>query len=120
MVKLFGPKLGQLQLTLCLIKPDVTCIVYKRKCIQQIIIDNNFFIIRSKYKRLSVEDAKRFYSEHEGKFFHGRLISFITSGPLWAHILARPDAIKTWRNLMGPTKVFKLAIHLYMCQLITN
>ncbi|XP_074599807.1 nucleoside diphosphate kinase 6 isoform X1 [Brevipalpus obovatus] len=46
-------------------------------------------------------------SMKKGKFFHGRLISFITSGPLWAHILARPDAIKTWRNLMGPTKVFK-------------
>lgn len=32
--------------------------------------------------------------------------SLCYSGPLEVHILARQDAIKVWRNLMGPTKVY--------------
>lgn len=29
------------------------------------------------------------------------------SGPMRAYILAREDAIRHWRELMGPTKVFR-------------
>ena len=31
----------------------------------------------------------------------------MSSGPLWALILAKPDAIAAWRRLMGPTKVYR-------------
>lgn len=32
---------------------------------------------------------------------------FFTSGPSDVYILARENAIKKWRELMGPTKVFE-------------
>lgn len=54
--------------------------------------------------RSRVED---FYQEHEGRFFYNRLVSFMSSGPISAHILARENAIAEWRQLMGATKVFK-------------
>ncbi len=41
------------------------------------------------------------------KFFFNRLVSFMSSGPLHCHVLAREDAIAEWRRIMGPTKVFK-------------
>lgn len=32
---------------------------------------------------------------------------FLCSGPSEVYILAREDAIKMWRELMGPTKVYQ-------------
>lgn len=34
------------------------------------------------------------------------LISFHFSGPSVINILARPNAIRKWRELLGPTKVY--------------
>uniref|UniRef100_A0A672GP79 Nucleoside diphosphate kinase n=1 Tax=Salarias fasciatus TaxID=181472 RepID=A0A672GP79_SALFA len=36
-----------------------------------------------------------------------RIHDFLRSGPMRAYILAREDAIRHWRELMGPTKVFR-------------
>lgn len=41
------------------------------------------------------------------KFFFNRLVSMMLSGESWIHLLARNNAIQRWRDLMGPTKVFK-------------
>ena len=51
--------------------------------------------------------AEEFYSEHREKFFYNRLVTFMSSGPCQPLILAREDAISGWRELMGPTKVFR-------------
>ncbi|XP_059156656.1 nucleoside diphosphate kinase 6-like isoform X2 [Physella acuta] len=51
--------------------------------------------------------AEEFYAEHRGKFFQNRLVSFMSSGPIWSHVLCGDDAIARWRKLMGPTKVLK-------------
>ena len=51
--------------------------------------------------------AEQFYSEHKEKFFYNRLVTFMSSGPCQPLILARQDAISGWRELMGPTKVFR-------------
>ncbi|VVC32447.1 Hypothetical protein CINCED_3A008904 [Cinara cedri] len=56
---------------------------------------------------MKLEQAERFYNEHKSKFFYNRLVTFMTSGPSEAYLLAREDAIAVWRCLMGPTKVFK-------------
>ncbi|XP_072558727.1 nucleoside diphosphate kinase 6 isoform X3 [Paramormyrops kingsleyae] len=42
-----------------------------------------------------------------GRFFYQRLVEYMSSGPMQAYILARDDAISRWRELMGPTKVFR-------------
>ena len=71
------------------------------------------------------ERAEEFYGEHQvrkfkggpgislalmltssfiqGKAFFPRLVEFMTSGPLYAMVLGKDDAVKAWRGLMGPT-----------------
>lgn len=56
------------------------------------------------------ETAGNFYEEHRKKFFHGRLVSFMSSGPVEVLILAKNNAIADWRALLGPTKVYKTVI----------
>lgn len=52
------------------------------------------------------ERAAEFYAEHIGKPFFDNLVTFMSSGPIHALVLARPDAIKMWRSVMGPTNSF--------------
>ena len=47
--------------------------------------------------------AREFYAEHAGRPFFPKLVDFMTSGPVWALVLAKPDAIDSWRATMGPT-----------------
>jgi len=54
--------------------------------------------------------AEEFYAEHEGKPFFPNLVAFITSGPVYALVLAKPSAIADWRKLMGPTNVLKARV----------
>ncbi|XP_015791518.1 nucleoside diphosphate kinase 6-like [Tetranychus urticae] len=97
----------KLQLTLCLIKPDITPIACKTIALRKLILKKGFYFIRSRCIKLSQEDAEKFYHQHKDRFFFYRLVTFMSSGPLWAHILAHPDAVKQWRAIMGPTKVYK-------------
>ena len=39
----------------------------------------------------------------QGKEFFPTLVDFMTSGPLCALSLAKPDAVRGWRELIGPT-----------------
>ena len=41
--------------------------------------------------------------EHEGKDFFETLVGFMTSGPVIKLELERPNGIKAWRALLGPT-----------------
>ncbi|XP_064625796.1 nucleoside diphosphate kinase 6-like [Lineus longissimus] len=99
--------MATLQLTLAILKPDIVARPHVVKEIKDIILQNRFLFVRSKVMHLNKEQAGSFYGEHKGKFFHNRLVTYMSGGPLSAHILAREDAIKHWRTLMGPTKVFK-------------
>jgi nucleoside-diphosphate kinase len=60
-------------------------------------------IVAARTTRLSREQAQGFYAVHKEKGFFGRLVEFMTSGPVLAAVLEAPDAISRWRNLMGPT-----------------
>ena len=53
--------------------------------------------------QLTQQRAEEFYGEHKGKPFFETLVNFMSSGPVYALVLARQDAIKEWRSLMGPT-----------------
>lgn len=39
-----------------------------------------------------------------GKFFYNRLVDFMCVSPIHCMILAHPNAIRYWREIMGPTK----------------
>nr|CAG4642175.1 EOG090X0HUX [Eurycercus lamellatus] len=96
-----------LKLTLAILKPDVVKVPFVLQEIRDRIFSSGFLVVRSRVLTLSISEAENFYSEHAGRFFHQRLVTFMKSGPIQAYILAHPDAIQEWRKLMGPTKTFK-------------
>ncbi|KAL4630494.1 nucleoside diphosphate kinase 6 [Arapaima gigas] len=102
---LYRPKL--LQLTLAIIKPDAVAHPLILEALHDKILENNFIIVRSKELIWRKQDSERFYAEHAGRFFYQRLIEYMSSGPMQAYILARENAVSQWRELMGPTKVFR-------------
>ena len=69
------------------------------------ILDNNFLVVRSSQMTLSNKRAGDFYEEHKGKFFYNRLVTYMSSGPMQALILAKEGAIADWRTLMGTKAV---------------
>ena len=60
-------------------------------------------IVAAKMVHLSEEEAGAFYAVHKERPFFGELVSFMTSGPVVALVMEGDDAIKRWRDLMGPT-----------------
>lgn len=96
-----------LQLTLAILKPHVVKSPFTLQKIRDLIIENDFKIVRSRRTTLTVEEASLFYEEHKEKFFYNRLLTFMSSGPSDIYILTAHDAINKWRKLMGPTKVYQ-------------
>uniref|UniRef100_A0A672FJ82 Nucleoside diphosphate kinase B n=1 Tax=Salarias fasciatus TaxID=181472 RepID=A0A672FJ82_SALFA len=89
-----------LQLTLAVIKPDAVAHPLMMEALHQKILENNFVIVRCRDLVWRKRDSERFYAEHSGR-------ATVVLGPMRAYILAREDAIRHWRELMGPTKVFR-------------
>lgn len=64
-------------------------------------------ILRSRTFKWSLEDAAAFYAEHKGRFYYDRLLLGMTTGPAIGLALAGPNAIREWRQLIGPTKAYR-------------
>lgn len=47
--------------------------------------------------------VRAFYAEHAGRFFYSRLVFAMSSGPVEALVLQGADAVRVWRELVGPT-----------------
>ena len=60
-------------------------------------------VIASRMERLTVERAKGFYSEHEGRAFFDNLVTYMSSGPVMLQVLEGEGAIELNRELMGAT-----------------
>ncbi|WP_310550112.1 nucleoside-diphosphate kinase [Paenibacillus glufosinatiresistens] len=90
--------------TYLMIKPDGV----QRGLIGRIVArleDKGFKLAAAKLITVTEEQAKRHYAEHEGKDFFGELVSFITSGPVFAMVWEGDDVIALSRLLIGKTKV---------------
>jgi len=88
--------------TFVAIKPDAV----KRGLIGRIlgkIEDKGYKIVAMKMIQVSQETAEKHYEEHADKPFYGKLIKFITSGPIIAMILQGENAISGVRKFMGQT-----------------
>ncbi|GAA5898155.1 uncharacterized protein JCM6883_000940 [Sporobolomyces salmoneus] len=96
-----------LQLTLGIIKPSVTAHQPHVQDIMRTIKQSGLEIVRTKRIFWKEKDAEQFYGEHKGRFYYPRLVQHASSGPFVALALCGPDAIKRWRTLIGPTKVFQ-------------
>ena len=88
--------------TLAIIKPDAVKAKTTGKIIDR-IENENFNIVAMKKIHLTKDQAEAFYAVHQGKPFLTKLVDFMISGPCVVMVLEKENAIKAWRDLMGPT-----------------
>ena len=85
-----------------MIKPDAV----ERRLAGRIIqrIEESGLQIRAIRRiHLSRREAEGFYAVHRARPFFAGLTAFMSSGPALVLVLEAPDAIRTWRTLMGAT-----------------
>ncbi|SEM62361.1 nucleoside diphosphate kinase [Terribacillus saccharophilus] len=61
-------------------------------------------LLAGKIMFVTEEQAKTHYIEHESKPFFGSLISYITSGPVFAMVWEGKDSVALTRSMIGATK----------------
>ena len=88
--------------TFTMIKPDAVANGHAGKILDQ-IIQAGFKVVALKYTQLSEERAGDFYGIHRERPFFNDLVSFMTSGPIYAAILEKENAIEDFRRLIGAT-----------------
>lgn len=88
--------------TFTMIKPDATAAGNAGKIID-IIIQKGFKIVALKYTSLSTGQAGEFYEIHKERPFYKDLVSFMSSGPIYAAILEKDNAVADFRALIGAT-----------------
>ena len=71
--------------------------------ILNMIESSGFKIIALKYKRMSRDEAEKFYSIHSDKPFFNDLVNFMTRGPIVAAALEKDNAVEAFRTLIGST-----------------
>lgn len=90
----------EIERTLAIVKPDAA---KHAEAIEDQIMRAGFTVLRKRWVHLSPEQCSEFYNEHSSKLFFPSLVAFMSSGPVMAMELARPQAIDVWRALIGPT-----------------
>lgn len=88
--------------TFTMIKPDAVENGHAGKIIDM-IQEAGFAIIALKYTRLTPENAGKFYEVHKERPFYGELVEYMSSGPIYAAILEKNDAVADFRKLIGAT-----------------
>jgi len=86
-----------------MIKPDVAGNQQALTAIKAQIEGAGLTIEREERCRLSRKQCEAFYAEHKERFFFGDLVKFMSSGPVVKLELSGPNAVKKWRELIGPT-----------------
>jgi nucleoside-diphosphate kinase len=90
------------QRTFFIVKPDA----FKKGVLGKIldmIATGGLALVAGRVTQLTDEQAGRFYAVHKERPFFGDLKKFMTSGPVFVGVLEGDDAVKRWRDLMGPT-----------------
>ena len=88
--------------TFTMIKPDAVQNKYTGQIITH-IENAGFKIIAMKLRKLSTEQAQKFYQVHKERPFFNDLIKYITSGPIIAAVLEKENAVEDFRKLIGST-----------------
>ena len=94
--------MGDFQRTFGIIKPDAVANKVAGPIIAR-IEESGLSIVAMKRMQLDEQTAKGFYAVHKERPFFGELVSFMTRGPVVALVMEGDDAIRRWRDLMGPT-----------------
>lgn len=94
--------------TFLMIKPDGV----QRGLIGEIVKrfeQKGFQLVGGKLLQLSKEQAELHYAEHLGKDFYERLVTFITSGPVFAMVWEGDEVIALSRAMIGKTSALDAA-----------
>ena len=91
-----------LETTLAIIKPDAVRAGNTGHIIQR-ITDAGFRLRGMRLMHLTRPQAEGFYAVHRERPFFGELVDFMCSGPVVVMALEKEDAVRAWRDLMGPT-----------------
>ena len=110
---------NQIELTFAIIKPDAVHARHTGEIIKQTEA-NGFEILALQKGILTKEQAEVFYEVHKDRPFYGELVNFMTSGPIIVMVLARPNAVAAWRELMGATNPAEAAKHTLRAQFGKN
>ncbi len=92
--------------TFAIIKPDAFAAGHAGGIIAK-IQESGLRLVAAKSLHLTPAQAKGFYNVHAERPFFGSLVTFMTEGPILAMVLEGENAIKRWRDLMGPTDATK-------------
>ncbi len=88
--------------TFTMIKPDAFKNGHAGLIIDR-FIKEGFRIVALKLTHLTPEKAGEFYAVHKERPFYGELVSFMSSGPIYAAILEKENAVAAFRDLIGAT-----------------
>lgn len=88
--------------TFTMIKPDAVKNGHAGLIIDR-FIKEGFRIVALKFTKLSAEKAGEFYAVHKERPFYGELVEFMSSGPIYAAILEKENAVAAFRELIGAT-----------------
>lgn len=88
--------------TFTMIKPDALENNHAGAILDQ-ILKAGFKVNALKYSKLTTAQAEAFYAIHKERPFFGELIEFMTSGPIYAAILEKDNAVEDFRKLIGAT-----------------
>ncbi|CAG8634589.1 6449_t:CDS:2, partial [Acaulospora morrowiae] len=110
---------AKFQFSLALLKPDLCANPALIPLILNSLKNKNFKILGERRLLWNQSHAEKFYAEHRArnflyhKLFAALLIKlfFFSSGPFVSLILSKPNAIREWRELIGPTHPFRARIN---------
>lgn len=92
--------------TYLMLKPDGV----QRGLIGEIVArfeNKGFQMIGSKLMQMTRQQAEKHYAEHQGKPFFDGLVSFITSGPVFAMVWQGDQVITISRMMIGKTNTLE-------------
>jgi nucleoside-diphosphate kinase len=88
--------------TFTMIKPDAVANGHAGKILDH-IIQAGYKVVALKYTHLSAEKAGEFYAVHSERPFYKDLVNFMISGPIYAAILEKDNAVEDFRKVIGAT-----------------
>ena len=88
--------------TFTMIKPDAVQNGHAGKILDQ-MTEAGFKVVALKYMQLDESTAGNFYGVHRERPFFTDLVTFMTSGPIYAAILEKENAVEDFRALIGAT-----------------
>ncbi|NNF01838.1 MAG: nucleoside-diphosphate kinase [Bacteroidia bacterium] len=88
--------------TFTMIKPDAVEAGYAGEILDK-FIKGGYKVIAFKYTKLSTERASEFYAIHKERPFYADLVKYMSSGPIYAAILEKENAVAEFRKFIGAT-----------------